>query len=135
MSFKGPILGGGFLSSEPSSFNSGPLFHELFSVPSLGFLKLVMYTNFFWDISWVVSVDTSSSIPELNSSIKNLGQLPVFSIQLTCSSWASSYFHFSSSSSGLSSCLLVSLLGFSSKNSSKLSQHIITTSSLTISWA
>ena len=74
----------------------------------------MIYTNFFWEVSWVASINTSSSIPELNFSIKIFGQLPVFSVQLTCSSWAS-YFHFSSSLSGLSSCLLVLLLGFSSK--------------------
>ena len=45
-----------------------------------------MYTNCCWAISSVSSFNVSSSIPQLNSSIKIFSQLPVCSVELTCSS-------------------------------------------------
>ena len=45
-----------------------------------------MYTNSCWAVSCVSSIDALSSIPQLNSLIEIFSQLPVCSVELTCSS-------------------------------------------------
>ena len=70
----------GFLLSGSSSLYNFVLF---FCKPSLRF---VMYTNSCCSVSCVSSVDLSSSLSQLNSSIESFSWLSVFRVGLTCSS-------------------------------------------------
>ena len=62
---KGLVLAVSFLSSFSLEFL--PSFHASLIVPLISSWIFVMYTNFFTEVSWVVSVDASSSTPNLSS--------------------------------------------------------------------
>ena len=62
---EGLVLTVGFLSSFSLEFL--PSFHESLIVPLISSWIFVMYTNFFTEVSWVASVDASSSTPNLSS--------------------------------------------------------------------
>ena len=92
-----------------------------------------MYTKFFTEVSFVVSVDASPSTPNLSSSTRIIRQFPVYTVLLTCSSSSFLSFCFSLSLFVPSSQPIIFLVFSSCSESSRLSQHIIADSILIFS--
>ena len=72
---KGLVLAVGFLSSFSLEFL--PSFHESLIVPLVSSWIFMMYTNNFTKVSWVASVDASSSTPNLSPSTGIFSWFPV----------------------------------------------------------
>ena len=120
---KGLVLAVGFLSS--SSLGFLPSFCASFVIPLLSSWIFVIYAKFFTEVSWVASVNASSSTPNLSSLTGIFSQFPVYTVLPTCSlsSFSSSCF---SLLSFISLSQPIIFLVFSScSESSRLSQHII----------
>ena len=110
-----------------------PSFCASFIIPCLSAWIFVMYTKYFTDVSWVASVNVSSSTPNLSSLTGILSQFPICTVLSICSSSS-----ISSSLSFLSSFVsssqpIVFLVFSSSSESSRFSQHIIADSTLLFS--
>ena len=120
---KGLVFAGGFLLS--CSLGFLPSFHAYFIIPCLSSWIFVMYTKLFTDVSWVASVDASSSTPNLSSFTGIFSQFPVNTVLSICSLSSISLSCFSLSSFISSSRPIVFLFLASCLESSRLSQHII----------
>ena len=123
----GLVLAIGFLSSCLLGFL--PLFHAFLVILSLSPWIFVMYTKFFTEVSWVASVNASSSTPNLSSSTGVFSQFPVYTVLSACSSLSFLSSRFSLSLFISSSQPIVFLVLSSHLESSRLSQHIIADSS------
>ena len=128
---KGLVLAVGFLSS--CSLEFLPSLHASFVIPLLSSWIFVMYTKFFTDVSWVMSVDALSSTPNLSSLTRIFSQFPIYTVLSTCSSSSFSSFWFSLSLFVSSSQPIVFLVFSSCSESSSLFQHIIADSILLFS--
>ena len=120
---KGLVFAVGFLSSCLLGFLSS--FHASIIVPCFSSWMFVIYTKFFTKVSWVASVDASSSTPNLSSSTGIFSQFPVYPVLWMCSLSSISSSCFSLSLFISLSRPIVFLFLLSCSESSRLSQHII----------